>query len=161
MNKSDQTLQAKLLKAIFDKPGIEAGDIPVAQRRFLRPLEKQGTLEFHDADGGWYYTAAYAESIQPGWKYNVFNPDNIEAGDIVRHDGFNLIVDSVGGRFGNKVFCKEVGHELYANCFTLVRKANAVTQAKWEAEVAARNRIGAPAAAGTPIKGTIGQGQRA
>ena len=62
---------------------------------------------------------------------NVFNPQGIAAGDVVRlsdinRDGLDnpgeMVVQSVGGRNGNKVFCREVGHELYASCFTLVRK---------------------------------------
>lgn len=62
---------------------------------------------------------------------NVFNPAGIEAGDTVTladphdmrlGDGRELLVESVGGKNGNKVYCALIGHELYANCFTLVRK---------------------------------------
>lgn len=63
---------------------------------------------------------------------NVFNPEGIEEGDSVRlHNHHNdtysqpMTVQSVGGRFGNKVYCKEVGHEVYAQCFQLVAKKGA------------------------------------
>lgn len=59
----------------------------------------------------------------------VFNPQNIEEGDVVRlaepREGDSLepmVVVNVGGHNCNKVFCKEIGHELYANCFELVLK---------------------------------------
>jgi len=60
---------------------------------------------------------------------NVFNPENIKAGDYVKisnpdsRDPRKIMkVESVGGTNGNKVFCKEIGHELYANCFKKVIK---------------------------------------
>jgi hypothetical protein len=60
---------------------------------------------------------------------NVMNPEGIEAGDIVRLKSGNvpgeLVVLSVGGKFDNKVYCDQIGHELYANCFELVRKGKA------------------------------------
>lgn len=59
---------------------------------------------------------------------NPMNPQNIKAGDRVRLDKFREdidgetihIVDSVGGAHGNKVYCKTLGHEIYAQCFIKV-----------------------------------------
>lgn len=58
----------------------------------------------------------------------VMNPEGIQAGDTVRprdpdsSDPAEMKVVSVGGPYGNKVYCEEVGYELYASCFKLVRK---------------------------------------
>jgi len=66
----------------------------------------------------------------------VFNPQGIEPGDTVRlanptedHEPLgDMIVECVGGKNFNKVYCKQVGHELYANCFTLVAKKGSAEQ---------------------------------
>jgi len=61
----------------------------------------------------------------------VFNPQNIEAGDTVVTHGEPerfMIVETVGGKNFNKVYCKEIGHELYANCFKLVAKKGSAEQ---------------------------------
>jgi hypothetical protein len=51
---------------------------------------------------------------------NVFNPENIVAGDFVslkNENGKLMEVISVGGKSNNKIYCHEIGHELYANLF--------------------------------------------
>jgi hypothetical protein len=45
MRKADETLRNKLLALIQAFPGIEPANIPMAQVRFLRPLEKEGQIE--------------------------------------------------------------------------------------------------------------------
>lgn len=57
----------------------------------------------------------------------VFNPEGIEEGDKVRLHSEGprsrvMVVRHMSGRFGSKVFCREVGYELNANCFKLVEK---------------------------------------
>lgn len=63
---------------------------------------------------------------QPEVAHNVFNPDNIEAGDQVRLANDDKMknheVVTVSGKNKNKVFCKSIGYEVYASCFILVRK---------------------------------------
>lgn len=61
---------------------------------------------------------------------NVMNPEGIETGDMVclrdprkGEPKCQMLVLSVGGSYGNKVFCEKIGHELYAQCFRLVAKA--------------------------------------
>ncbi len=60
---------------------------------------------------------------------NVMNPENIQAGDTVRITNARggdpqckMVVESVSGPYGNKVYCPKIGHELYAACFVLVSK---------------------------------------
>lgn len=60
---------------------------------------------------------------------NVMNPEGIAEGDWVRlHDHHNdtysepMQVVTIRGRYGNKVYCQEVGREFYAQCFKLVAK---------------------------------------
>lgn len=60
---------------------------------------------------------------------NPFNPEGIEEGDYVRLREPNrtgvqgpMKVQTVRGRFNSKLFCMEVGHELNATCFELVKK---------------------------------------
>ena len=56
---------------------------------------------------------------------NVMNPENIQAGDYVfrvdrdfnKLSGAPLLVEYVSGTYGNKVYIKDIGHELYAQCF--------------------------------------------
>jgi hypothetical protein len=59
---------------------------------------------------------------------NPMNPSNIQPGDTVvladEENAVEMTVQTVGGTYGNKVYCEEVGHELYATCFTLVRKGH-------------------------------------
>jgi hypothetical protein len=43
--KRNATLKAKLLALLRQFPGTLAGNIPAAQRRFLRELEKEGLAE--------------------------------------------------------------------------------------------------------------------
>lgn len=65
---------------------------------------------------------------------NVFNPQNIQAGDRVKlinprtpDEAGEFTVSTVGGSHGNKVFCTGLGRELFATCFKLVRKAEGKT----------------------------------
>lgn len=54
---------------------------------------------------------------------NVFNPENIQVGDTVilkSENSKRYMVDNVSGKNNNKVFCKEIGYELYAQCFEKV-----------------------------------------
>ena len=69
---------------------------------------------------------------------NVFNPENIEVGDtVLLHDHHNdtysqpMIVQSIGGRFGSKVYCQEAGREFNASCFKLVAKATKPDVGDW------------------------------
>lgn len=57
---------------------------------------------------------------------NVLNKENIKKGDWVKFPELpkEYLVDSVGGTHGNKVFCREIGHEVYAQCFVKVKRAN-------------------------------------
>jgi hypothetical protein len=64
---------------------------------------------------------------------NVFNPENIQEGDLVSlksREGESVLaknkfmrVLSVRGKNNNKVYCAEIGHELYAQCFNLIAKS--------------------------------------
>lgn len=68
---------------------------------------------------------------------NVFNPEGLAAGDVVvKEDEWDaylfggsapkeVVVCSVTGKNDNKVYVKELGYELYASCYKLVRKLNA------------------------------------
>lgn len=61
-------------------------------------------------------------------KKNPMNPENIQPGDIVElldAPGKHHTVSSVTGRFGNKVYCPKIGHEVYASCFRLIKKGSA------------------------------------
>jgi hypothetical protein len=53
---------------------------------------------------------------------NVFNPEDIQAGDLVVIVGESkpMVVLQVSGKNGNKVYCHEIGRELYATCFKKV-----------------------------------------
>src|SRR5690348_5518923 len=54
--KREATLKAKLLQLLSQFPGTLAGNIPMAQRRFLREMEKAGLLEcrVEHNDFKWY-----------------------------------------------------------------------------------------------------------
>lgn len=62
-------------------------------------------------------------------KKDVFNPENIQPGDYVylqddsvdqKHQNIGKVI-SVEGPYKNKVFCAEVGHQLYAHCLKKVK----------------------------------------
>lgn len=99
------------------------------------------------------------EAEAPDWARNVFNPEGIAEGDVVilrNPEGEyadTMVVETVRGRNGNKVFCKEIGHELYATCFELVLK-----KAEYDNE---HSRFGGPAKRGRTIKGKVSEGKRA
>ena len=66
---------------------------------------------------------------EQGQKMNVFNPEALKQGDCVQlvseleelgDDAPKYMVETVGGSHGNKVFCKQIGRELYAQCFKKV-----------------------------------------
>jgi hypothetical protein len=58
----------------------------------------------------------------------TFNPEDIRVGDRVRlrdkvtekPTGPVMRVQHVGGTYNNKVYCAEIGHELYATLFKRV-----------------------------------------
>jgi hypothetical protein len=54
--KRDQTLKCKLFDSLTKSPGKLAGDIPMAQRRFLREMERDDILEcrVEHNDFRWY-----------------------------------------------------------------------------------------------------------
>jgi hypothetical protein len=62
-------------------------------------------------------------------KKNPFKPENIKVGDKVwlrdpkegDHTG-HMIVQHIGGSNQNKIFCNEIGYELYASCFRKEKK---------------------------------------
>jgi len=91
------------------------------RRRVIRNRAKSKAPLF----GGPANTPDEAAEKARSERAKVFNPENIEQGDTVRLDGDSkrMVVLSVGGTNGNKVYCDEIGHELYATCFKLVRKS--------------------------------------
>lgn len=55
---------------------------------------------------------------------NVFNPEDVKAGDmvvLVHEQRGPFKVQSVTGRFNSKVFCAEIGQELNATLFMKVK----------------------------------------
>lgn len=56
---------------------------------------------------------------------NPMNPQNIKPGDLVElksDPGKYYEVTSVGGRFGNKVFCESLHAEYFANVFNKIER---------------------------------------
>lgn len=127
----------------------------------LGKTRKQAAMRLYKRDGliarDYRANLDAKEARRQAERVKVFNPEGIAAGDTVRiadpREGSplgDMIVEGVGGKNGNKVYCKQVGHELYANCFKLVAKKGsaeqtgfgvpAQTPAQASADTAARRR---------------------